>query len=163
MCFVFVFCLPLWEYCCALFGRLFCCGKVRECHSSTAHQSSCFSAREPVVLFVAGYVSFVIFIAFVVIVEDPKLGRTIVSACCKQAVLEWRPGHVVDVSLMTLDKRCIRIKGKGAVGIKDSNCRGGIPCDRDHLTVSCTTIVLVRVRGSYTIESCQGCEVHMLE
>ena len=101
--------------------------------------------------------------SLVVIVEDPKLGCTIVSACSEQAVLEWRPGHVVDVSLMTLDERCICIKGKGAVGIKDSNCRGGIPCDGDHLTVSCTTIVLVRVRRGYTIESCQGCEVHMLE
>ena len=64
---------------------------------------------------------------------------------------------------MTFNERNVCIKGKRAVGIKDSNCCDGIPCDGDHLTVSCTTIIFVCVGGSNTIKSRQGSEVHMLE
>ena len=64
---------------------------------------------------------------------------------------------------MALDERRVCIEGEGAVRVEHSYGGRGIPCDGDHLSISCTAIIFVRVGCGNAIESHQGREVHVLE
>jgi len=86
-----------------------------------------------------------VFLAALIIIEDPKLDLAIFGGRSEQPVLKWRPLKIKNAARVAFNKRKSRVKLPWLHRIKDCDCRDLLPVHSDHLAVDGDTIILIGV------------------